>query len=70
MLNQQAVKVLTLTGLEMVIVTMRQTMQTAILMVVIVVDQMSTLNGVHNVFVMNKYRMITHLPVIISYYVL
>ena len=38
----------------MVIVTMRQTMQAAILMVVTVVEQMSTANGVLNVFVTNK----------------
>ena len=38
----------------MVIVTMRQTMQAAILMVVTVVEQMPTPNGVMNVFVINK----------------
>ena len=47
-------KVIIQAGSEMDGVTMRQTMQAAILMVVTAVEQMSTPNGVMNVFVINK----------------
>ena len=46
---------ITLTGLEMVTVMMRQTLQDAILMVVTVVEQIRTPNIVQNVFAMNKH---------------
>ena len=49
---------ITQVGLEMVIVTMRQTMQDAISMEVTVVDKLLTPNGVQIVFVMNKRRII------------
>ena len=51
----------------MVIVTMRQTMQAAILMVVTVVEQMSTPNGVMNVFVINKLECLKDCCVLILY---
>ena len=51
----------------MVIVTMRQTMQAAILMVVTVVEITLTPNGVQNVFVMNKHRIITHVHIFLIF---
>ena len=54
---------MSLIGLEMVIVTTKTTIKAAISMAVIVVDQMLTRNIVHNVFVINKCRMIIHVAI-------
>ena len=52
-----------LTILEISIVMMQITTMLAISMAVTVVDQMLTPNIVHNVFVINKCRMIIHVAI-------